>query len=65
MYPTVTKKSPLGILFIIGGIIIFILAAGELLVRLTFALIGLWLIAYGVQLGSGRSVNLIFWRSLK
>lgn len=64
MYPPVHHKSPLGILFIIVGIIVFIIAAGEFLLKLLFALAGLWLIAYGIQLHTGRTVNLLFFRNL-
>lgn len=64
MYPPVQHKSQLGILYIILGIIIFMLAAGELLLKLMFALAALWLIAYGVQVYTGKPVNLVFWRNL-
>ena len=62
MYPPVQHKSQLGILYIILGIIVFIIAAGEFLLKLMFALMALWLIAYGVQVYTGKPVNLVFWR---
>lgn len=62
MYPPVQHKSPLGILFIILGLILFIIVAGEFLIRLLFAFLALWLIAYGIQLWTGKPLNIIFWR---
>ena len=61
MYPPVHHKSPLGVLFIIAGVVLFLVVAGEFLVKLALALMALWLIAYGVQLHTGRSVNMFFW----
>jgi len=55
------KKNPFGVIYLIIGIIIFLMAAGAFLLRLFFAVIGLWLIAYGAQLMSGRPA-LFFWR---
>lgn len=54
------RKNPFGILYIIIGTIIFLLAAGEFLIRLLFAGLALWLISYGLQCMTGRS-NVIFW----
>lgn len=56
-------KNPLGIFFIILGAILFLGAAGEFLLRLLFALLALWLIAYGIRLVSGRPVFYsMFWQ---
>lgn len=62
MYPPVQQKSPLGLLFILLGLILFIAVAGEFLLRLLFALLALWLVAYGSQLWTGRPFNVFFWR---
>jgi multisubunit Na+/H+ antiporter MnhG subunit len=61
MYPPVSHKSPWGIFLIILGITLFLIVAGEFLVKLLLAFMALWLIAYGVQLHTGRSVNIMFW----
>lgn len=44
------SNKPLGLLFIIIGLIILILTAGELLVRLVVALGAIMLINYGMRL---------------
>jgi hypothetical protein len=63
MYPPVQQRSPIGLLFIILGSILFIAVAGEFLVRLLFAALSLWLISYGFSLWTGRSYGTFFWRS--
>lgn len=62
MYPPVRQKSPLGILFVLLGLMLFIVVAGEFILRLLFALLALWMVAYGMQLWTGRPFNVLFWK---
>lgn len=50
-----------GLLYIILGTIIFILAAGILIVRLLFAALGIWFIIHGFKLKTGWPLNVLFW----
>lgn len=62
MYPPVRHKSPLGILFVLLGLMLFIAVAGEFILRLLFALLALWMVAYGMQLWTGSPFNVLFWK---
>jgi len=58
MYPPIGQKSPLGILFVIIGLVLFVAVAGSFLLRLLFALLALWMVAFGVQLWTGKPLSL-------
>jgi len=57
----------LGILYIIGGAVLFFMVAGEFLLRASIAVIALYLISYGLKLQGYPFTRFIFmaqrWRS--
>lgn len=54
------QKSPWGIFYIILGTIIFLFFAGDLILKLALAMLGLWLILYGIQKWTGSPVTMLF-----
>jgi hypothetical protein len=56
-FNTYKQNKPLGLLFIVVGLTILILSAGELLVRLGIAFGGILLINYGMRLYGMQSAQ--------
>jgi hypothetical protein len=51
----------LGICILLGGAVLILFALGELLVRLSVACVGLWLINYGLKMyGSGSLYTRVY-----
>lgn len=55
-------SNPLGVFYLIFGLILFIVVAGEFLLRLLIAVIALWFIFYGLQLWQGGQSRIMFWQ---
>lgn len=64
------EKSLLGYFFIISGIVLFIFGAWDLIFRVAMAILGVYLINYGLTLNGkpslfftiSRIINIILWR---
>jgi hypothetical protein len=59
------QKNPWGMFYIILGAAIFLFFAGNLIIKLALAALGIWLMLYGVQMWTGRPLTMIFfnWRN--
>lgn len=57
-----TSTSVLGLFYMILGFILFLLAAGELLLRFALIILALWLISYGMQLRGLGSITRFYWQ---
>lgn len=55
-------QSLLGLLYIILGVVLFLLAAGELLLRFAVILLSIWLIKYGMQMRGFGSFGAMYWQ---
>lgn len=56
-----SRQSFLGILYIILGFVLFLLAAGELLLRFAVIVLALWLISYGMQMRGAGTFRSLYW----
>lgn len=59
-----TRNSALGMLYIILGFLLFILAIGTWMIRLALAALGIYIINYGLMLRGKPSLKYIFIYSL-
>lgn len=50
-------KDLLGLVYIVAGLVLIGFVVGELLIRLVFAALGLWIINYGLQMRGNASLK--------